>query len=170
MERYGEESERALKLFVTMVRCFDSVSAHARNDIIRHGLNVSEFGVLEFLYHKGAASHGEIAEQILLTTGSVTYVIDQLVKQKLVERKSCPKDRRVIYADLTEQGREKMDAIFPEHVEVIRRAVSGLSAEEQETITGLLKKLGLSAKDQSRNRLELVSKLESSTLKKEIKS
>ena len=48
MERYGEESERALKLFVTMARCFDCVASHARNDIIRHGLNVSEFGVLEF--------------------------------------------------------------------------------------------------------------------------
>jgi len=143
---YDAETRLALKLFVVLARAGASVAEHARQDILRHGLSVSEFGVLELLWHKGPQPLGEIAERILLTTGSVTYVIDQLQKQGLVERRSCPTDRRVIYADLTDAGRERIESIFPDHARRIVGAVSGLSSEEQELATVLLKKLGGAAK------------------------
>src|SRR6476659_7099585 len=121
---------QALKLFVVLSRAAASVGEHARQDIVRHGLSVSEFGVLEFLFHKGPQPLGEVAERILLTTGSVTYVIDQLVKQGLVERRACPTDRRVIYAELTDAGRERVAVIFPGHAARIKLAVAGLTNEE----------------------------------------
>ena len=145
--RTDEAEKRALKLFVVLTRAEASVAEHARRDIARHKLSVSEFAVLELLYHKGAQPLGEIAGRILLTTGSVTYVIDQLEKQELVQRIPCPTDRRVCYADLTEKGQERIQEIFPAHAERIRLAVAGLTAEEQETATALLKKLGLSAQE-----------------------
>ena len=143
---YDEEARRALKLFVVLARAAASVGEHARQDIVRHDLSVSEFGVLELLLHKGPQPQGEIADRILLTTGSVTYVIDQLVKQGLVERQTCPTDRRVIFAALTAAGRDRIAAIFPEHIHRIVRAVAGLTPTEQEATAALLKKLGKSAK------------------------
>jgi MarR family 2-MHQ and catechol resistance regulon transcriptional repressor len=86
-----------------------------------------------------------LAERLLLATGSVTHVIDQLEKQDLVKRVACPRDRRVLYADLTEKGRALIADIFPAHAASIRQAVAGLSPEEQEAATTLLKKLGLAA-------------------------
>src|SRR5690349_7706650 len=106
--RLDEATSRALKLFVILSRAAASVGEHARQDILRHGLSVSEFGVLEYLWHKGPQPLGEVAERILLTTGSVTYVIDQLEKQGLVRRRPCPTDRRVIYAELTDAGTERI--------------------------------------------------------------
>ena len=143
---YDEPTRRALKLFVVLARAGASVGEHARQDILRHNLSVSEFGVLELLWHKGPQPLGEIAERILLTTGSVTYVIDQLAKQGLAERRACPTDRRIIFADLTSEGRRTIEAIFPEHARRIVEAVAGLSPEEQEQATALLKKLGMTAK------------------------
>ncbi len=144
--RYDEETERALQLFVALTRCYNAVTEHARQDIVRHGLKPSEFAVLELLYHKGPVPLGKVAERILLTTGSVTHVIDLLEKRDLVRRVACPKDRRVLYAELTDQGRKLIAAIFPKHAARIRQAVAGLSAEEQEAARALLKKLGLAAK------------------------
>jgi MarR family 2-MHQ and catechol resistance regulon transcriptional repressor len=144
---YDEVTRHALKLFVVLSRAAASVAEHARQDILRHGLSVSEFGVLELLWHKGPQPLGEVAERILLTTGSVTYVIDQLVKQGLVQRRACPTDRRVIYAELTEEGSERIAKIFPVHAAQIKQAVAGLTAEEQTLATDLLRKLGRSAKD-----------------------
>ncbi|HLK60685.1 MAG TPA: MarR family transcriptional regulator [Chthonomonadaceae bacterium] len=146
-DRYDPETQRALRLFVVLTRCYNSVAEHARQDIARHGLSGSEFGVLELLYHKGPTSLGVIAERILLTTGSLTYVIDQLEKQGLARRIACPTDRRVCYADLTEAGRERIQQIFPEHAARIRQALSGLAPDEQEAAIALLKKLGLSAQE-----------------------
>lgn len=149
MESWHEDeaTRRALRLFIVLTRCQSSVSEHARRDIQRHGLSTSEFGVLELLYHKGPTALGVIAEQILVTSGSLTYVVDQLEKRGLAQRVACPSDRRVTYADLTEAGRTLIRTLFPNHAEQIREAVSGLTPEEQETAIALLKKLGIAAKN-----------------------
>lgn len=139
------ETERALSLFRVLARCTNSVMQHARQDIIQQGMKPSEFAVLELLYHKGPTPLSEVARRILLTTGSVTHVIDQMEKQGLVKRVSCEEDRRVLYATLTEAGRARIETSFPPHAERIRQAVSGLDAGEQTQLTQLLKKLGYSA-------------------------
>lgn len=149
MESWHEDeaTRRALQLFIVLARCQNSVSEHARRDIQRHNLGVSEFGVMELLYHKGPTTLGVLAERILITSGSLTYVVDQLAKRGLVQRVACPTDRRVTYAELTDAGRTLLRAIFPDHAEQIRQAVSGLTPEEQETAIALLKKLGLAARE-----------------------
>lgn len=143
----NEETTRALRLFVVLQRAAAAAAEHTRRDIVRHGLSVSEFAVLELLWHKGPQLLGEIASRVLLTSGSMTYVIDQLEKQGLVARVPCPADRRSIHACLTPAGRERIAGIFPQHAECIRQALSGLSQPEQDAVTELLKKLGMAARD-----------------------
>lgn len=141
---YDEDTQRALHLFVILMRCCNSVSEQARKDIAQYDLSVSEFAVLELLYHKGRTPLGCIAEQVLLTSGSMTYVIDQLEKQGLVKRVHCPEDRRKLYAELTESGHTKIAAIFPGHAERLRQVMAALTPQEQATALKLLKQLGLS--------------------------
>lgn len=140
-----KETELALQLLVALARSTHSVMKYCVNDILRYDLKVSEFEVLEMLYHKGPATQGAIAERVLLTMGSITYVVDQLQKKGLVRRVPCPEDRRIIHAEITDAGKAKMDAMFPPHALEVRRAMSGLSLEEQEQAIGLLKKLGMAA-------------------------
>lgn len=137
-----EETKRALKLWVVLVKSFSAIAEQDRKSIARFKLIPSEFSVLEALYHKGPIKLSEVGRHLLLTSGSVTYVMDKLEKQGLVKRVSCPEDRRAIYAHLTEEGRERIEAIFPAHAECLRQVLSGLSAEEQEIATVLLRKLG----------------------------
>ena len=112
---YDEDTRRALRLFVVLMRCTNAVSEQSRQDIVRAGLSTSEFAVLELLYHKGPTPLGAVAAQVLLTSGSMTYVIDQLEKQGLVMRVACPKDRRRLHAALTDAGQAKIAALFPGH-------------------------------------------------------
>ena len=109
---YTDAQQQALRLFVILSRCCNAVTEHTRLDIERHGLSGSEFAVLELLYHKGPLPLGALADRILITTGSMTYVIDHLVKKGLVQRVHCPNDRRVRYGDLTDAGRSVIAAIF----------------------------------------------------------
>ncbi len=144
------ETARALKLWVVLARCFNAVADHSRRDIARHGLSPTEFGVLEALFHKGPLLLGEVGRRVLLTSGSVTYVVDKLEGQGLLRRVACPSDRRAIYAELTDAGRARMESIFPEHAEAIRQAVAGLDPDEQETAIVLLRRLGLGAAERAR--------------------
>lgn len=136
------DKQLSLKLFVVLSRATRAVHDRVKEDIKRYGLNTTEFAVLELLYHKGEQPIQKIGEKVLLSSGSITYVVDKLEKKNYLYREPCPKDRRVIYAKITEEGKEFMDQTFPKHVEAIQEIFGGLDEAEKETMIQLLKKLG----------------------------
>lgn len=139
------ESELSLKLFVVLSRATRAVTDRVQEDIRSHGLNPTEFAVLELLYHKGDQPIQQIGKQVLLASGSITYVVDKLEQKELLRRRDCPNDRRVIYASLTDDGRAWMEKVFPRHRKEIHRILGGLQPEEKEILITYLKKLGLYA-------------------------
>jgi len=142
------ESELALKLFVVFSRANRAVTDRVTEDIKSHGLNPTEFAVLELLFHKGDQPIQQIGQKILLSSGSMTYVIDKLEEKGFLRRKPCPNDRRVTYATITAAGQTLMEKIFPKHREAIRSIFSALDSDEKQEMIQLLKKLGFSVKDQ----------------------
>lgn len=143
---YTDEVKAALRTLSALIKAHHQVTAACTADIESHGLKLSEFEALEHLYRHGQAKQKEISEGVLLTSGSTTHVIDQLIKKGLVERVSDPDDRRCIYAKLTPQGKVLMDEIFPQHAQEIIRVLSGLSPAEQASAVRLLVKLESTAK------------------------
>ncbi|MNP36675.1 HTH-type transcriptional regulator MhqR [compost metagenome] len=103
--------------------------------------------MLDLLYHKGRQPIQQIGSKVLMSSGNITYVVDKLEKKGYVTRQDCPEDRRLVYAEITEQGRRFIEEVFPQHTRLIEEAVSGLSPEEKEIAAMLLKKLGKSAKE-----------------------
>lgn len=146
-DELSQESEQALKLFVVMSRANRAVMDRVKEDIKSHGLNPTEFAVLELLYHKGDQPIQQIGQRILLSSGSMTYVIDQLEGKKLLERRPCPNDRRIKHAVITDEGKELMREVFPKHREAIRSMFSGLDSVEKQMMIDLLKKLGFSVEN-----------------------
>ena len=134
---------QSLSLWVVMHRTLATLTRRAESDIRERGFSLTEWGVLEYLYHKGRQPLANISRKVLITTGSVTYVIDNLERRGLVERQRCEYDRRIIYAVLTEQGRAIMQAEFPRHAEAVHDMMKPLTSTEKETVKALLKKLGL---------------------------
>ena len=106
---------------------------------------MSEFAILEVLYHKGPLLLGEVQRKILVTSGGITYLVDRLVEKGFVKREACKEDRRARYAVLTPAGTALIRKIFPQHTIAVERALSGLTLAEQREATQLLKKLGLAA-------------------------
>lgn len=139
------QNEPSLELFVVLSRAYNWVNAHAIRDIRCHGLNPTEFGILEVLYHKGSLPLQQIGEKVLISSGNITYAVDKLEQKQLLVRRPSVHDRRVIFAELTPQGHDLLAAIFPSHTEAMHQAVSGLTPEEQVQAAHLLKKLGLAA-------------------------
>jgi MarR family transcriptional regulator, 2-MHQ and catechol-resistance regulon repressor len=144
-----KDTERALKLFIVLSRASKVILEEAHKTSEKHGLNPTEFAVLELLYHKGRQPIQKIGQKILLRSGSMTYVVDKLEKRGLLERVYCEEDRRVTYMSITSDGVELMTSIFPEHAATIESIMSALTVEEQEQAIELLRKLGLSVKNLS---------------------
>ncbi|MCZ8513920.1 MarR family transcriptional regulator [Paenibacillus filicis] len=138
----------ALHLFVVLSRASQWVSAHAFRDIRLSGLNPTEYGVLELLYHKGPHPLQQIGDKILMTSGNITYVVDKLASKELVVRTPSRDDRRVSFAEITPKGRKLIEEAFPRHQAVLENAVQGLTPEERQQAIRLLKKLGMAAQEQ----------------------
>ncbi|WHY87890.1 MarR family transcriptional regulator [Neobacillus novalis] len=136
---------KSLKLYIVLSRAYKAINEHVNKVIQASGLNPTEFAVLELLYHKGDQPMQQIGGKILLASGSITYVVDKLEQKGLLIRVACPSDRRVTYAQITDEGKKFIQDIFPEHAAQIDRLMSSLTDSEKTEAIDLLKKLGLPA-------------------------
>lgn len=141
--------ERALKLFIVLSRASKVILEETNELIEQYGLNPTEFGVLELLHHRGQQPIQKIGHKILLRSGSMTYVVNQLQEKGFLERIFCEEDKRVTYIAITNKGIELVESIFPEHARKIEKIMGALDEKEQEEAIRLLKKLGVSVKDLS---------------------
>jgi MarR family 2-MHQ and catechol resistance regulon transcriptional repressor len=116
--------------------------AHADNHIHSLGVGFSDFAVLEVLLHKGPLPVNTIGEMVRLTSGSISIAVDRLEGKRLVTRSVDEADRRTRWVDLTPAGRSLIEAAFADHAAAMDRAAGGLTPEERQLATALLKKLG----------------------------
>lgn len=139
--------ELSLKLLVVLSKASKVVMDRAVKDMKRHGLSASEFTVLELLFNKGRFPLQRIGENLLITSGGITYTIDKLEQKGYIRRMACEEDRRVTYAEITENGAKLMTEIFPSHAQMIENMMQGLTMEEKQIAITLIKKIGVSAQE-----------------------
>jgi MarR family 2-MHQ and catechol resistance regulon transcriptional repressor len=139
------ETQSALKLWVVLSRAHASISAHAVAHAAEHGLSLTEFAILEALYHRGRMVLGEIQRRILVSSGGITFLVDRLAEKGLVVRQECQEDRRAKFVALTREGTRMIRDLFPSHARTLAQAMRGLTGSEQEEAAHLLRTLGLTA-------------------------
>ena len=82
-----------------------------------------------------------LADQIALTTGGITRLIDRMETAGYVERSPCASDRRVSYAGMTEAGRQVLARAIPVVVANLRGVFGDFGARELSTLDDLLDRL-----------------------------
>lgn len=136
-----ESTNTKVKAVAVILRASQVIQEAIKNHAATHGLNPTEFAVLELLY-KGDQPIQSISKQILISSGSITYVIDKLEEKKYAIRKACPNDRRVTFATITSHGKTFMDQVSPQHEKKIEKIFEQLEDEEINKMIDLLKRVG----------------------------
>ena len=84
----------------------------------------------------------DLAEELMLTPSGVTRLLDGLEQAGLVERGTCSTDRRVVYAVVTDEGREKLEHASASHLAGIRTFFEErFSTDELDQLAELLARL-----------------------------
>jgi len=134
---------RALDTYIKIVRAAESVTSRVNISLSTFNITESQFNVLDALYHLGPLSQKELGEKLLKSGGNITMVIDNLEKSKFVERRKVKNDRRRYIIHLTEKGKDQIERILPEQVNVILEEMKVLSHSEQVELQKLCKKISL---------------------------
>lgn len=133
----------ALNTYTKLMRAAESVTSRVQGSMSECNLTISQFGVLEALYHKGPLCQRDIAVKILKSTGNITMVIDNLEKRGLVRRERDTDDRRYLTVHLTQEGLAVIAPAFAKVEAAICAELTILSRQEQDMLGQLCKKLGL---------------------------
>jgi DNA-binding MarR family transcriptional regulator len=115
-----------------------------RDNFARHGLQIWEFDMLGTLLRSGPPyrlTAGQLVEASMVTSGAITNRIDRLVAKELVTREVDPLNRRSVLITLTASGKELVDRVVVDHVDLEARLLAGLGGREQEMLAGLLRDL-----------------------------
>jgi MarR family transcriptional regulator, 2-MHQ and catechol-resistance regulon repressor len=96
---------------------------------------------LEVLYNQGPMPLKKIGEKLFVSGANITCVVDNLEKEDLVRRVPSNIDRRIIMAELTPKGQEKIAKLFPVNAKNIFDVTKKLSKDEELILEKLLTKL-----------------------------
>ena len=132
----------ALASYIRLMRAANAARNYASRHLGDSGLTLTQFAVLEALYHVGPMSLSDIAEKVLTTGGNLTMVAGNLEREDLVRRQQSPRDGRVQILVLTPKGKSLMRKIFPIHAAAITEFMGALNAEESEALGEWCRKLG----------------------------
>lgn len=102
-------------------------------------ISVAGFQVLAIVEGEGAPlPPSVIGERMLMTSGTMTALLDTLSRRGLVRRVPHPGDRRMILVDITDAGRAVVDVVLPVTHRITQEIFTDLSETERERLLRLL--------------------------------
>src|SRR6185436_5057826 len=119
------------------------IELHNRQSRDDYQLSPSARQVLAVVEGAGeAVEPSVIAERVLITTGSMTSVLDTLEKRGLIRRMAHPDDRRKLLVDITPEAQAILDSLLPSFHARERAVISNaLTTSEQRTLLDLVAKV-----------------------------
>ena len=102
-------------------------------------ISVAAFQVLAIIEGEGKPlPPSVVAERMVTTTGTMTSIIDTLVRRGLVRRLPHPDDRRMLLIDITDAGRDMVDLVLPVTHGITRDVFQVLTEDERQRLLELL--------------------------------
>ena len=125
MIKRDEASERKREtLILELSGSFRKMIRLLQNDIntrFAEHMPYNEFSVLRALFLNSPQMASQIASEVNVTSSHITAVTDRLVRKGLVERKRSNSDRRIVYLEITEHGREVTENLKLYEKNIIKR-------------------------------------------------
>ena len=136
----NNKKQLAAKLYSSVAKTNDRFKKAHSKHVLKYKLTAPQFGVLAVLNSEGPVPLKKISEELMVTGANITCVVDNLEKEKLVQRIHSKEDRRVILADLTKKGKDKVKDILPDYLETLATTGKNLNETEQKQLLKLLEK------------------------------
>lgn len=137
------EHPQELRLWLRLLTCTQLIETQVKNNLRENfSTTLSRFDLLSQLERApDGLKMNELSKRLMVTSGNVTGITDQLVNDGLVTRVAVPQDRRAFLIQMTPLGRAKFNEMAQLHEQWIVQAFANLSDSEIGQLYGLLNKV-----------------------------
>jgi len=136
-------SKKRLRLWLQMLKTTRFIENELREEL-RLGFQstLPRFDVMAMLDRtREGLRMSQLSQQLMVSNGNVTGIIDRLVQEGFVMRVSVKGDKRATLVRLTPNGIEKFAEMAAEHETWINKHLSEISAEEVDHFSEVLSKI-----------------------------
>ncbi len=127
-----------------LVKLFNHVLSIEEKSLITNefsDISLNDMHIIEAVGVGEEKSMSSISKQLGVTMGTLTIGINGLVKKGYVLRQRGEKDRRVVYANLTQKGRDAFNHHNQFHQEMINTIIKQLAPDETKTLLATFDRL-----------------------------
>ncbi|ENQ3104805.1 DNA-binding transcriptional regulator, MarR family [Bacillus sp. 491mf] len=111
------------------------------NKIFENYIPWNEFLVLRILNRNQKEMVSRVANELNVSNSHITAVAEKLIKKGLVTRSRSTLDRRVVYLEIVDKGKELVAEMDKQNKLYLKERFSTLSEEEMMTMISISQKL-----------------------------
>lgn len=131
-----------IKLMVVFTKMAKAFQEKLGNDLEKHGMPYSEYPILAHLNEVGRAKTQKLGQVAVITSGTITHVVNKLVKQGYVEKVQDQDDKRVYWVQITHNGKMAFEKVHEAHIEYLNYLLEEFTEEDKELMITSMKQLG----------------------------
>ena len=142
----------ALRLWLRLLACTNTIERTLRAAFRRDfASTLPRFDLMSQLARQPEGMRmGELSKRLMVTSGNITGITDQLVAEALVTREAPADDRRAYIVRLTLAGQAAFERMAEAHAAWVVDVLSGMSPQDRKQLQTLLGKLKSSIEDRKR--------------------
>ena len=140
--RLSSDDHMALRLWLRLLTCGNLIETAIRRRLQQEfGMTLPRFDLLAQLDRVDGLKMSELSRRLMVTSGNVTGIADQLEHDGWLTREPDLEDRRATRLRLTERGRKRFRAMARVHESWVIELMGSLDRGEQRELQRLLGKL-----------------------------
>jgi len=132
--------KESLRTWLRLLSCESLIEQKLRSEFRKQfDVTLPQFDVLSELDHaKSPLTMSELSQELMVSNGNITGVIDRLVTMGLVQRERPEHDRRIQYIQLTKAGSKEFHRMAKLHETWVSDLMTGISLKDMQQLQALL--------------------------------
>jgi len=131
-----------IKLMVVMSKMNRAFLSNLSKNLESHGISSSAYTMLAHLNDVGRSKTQKLGEVSMITSGTITHVINKLIKAGYVFKVQDPSDKRVFWVEITQEGRDYFLSIHDKHMVYLDQLLSDFTETEKTDFIETIKYFG----------------------------
>jgi DNA-binding MarR family transcriptional regulator len=129
----------ATEAYLNVIRTYEHLQAMRDHFFKAHGISGPQYNVLRILRGHGERMRTrQVAAEMVTREPDITRLLDRLVQRNLVSRDRCPKDRRVVWVELSKEGAALLKSLDRPVVQLHKEQLGHVSQPKLRQLSRLL--------------------------------